>query len=77
VIRQNIAFALALKAIAIAAIFPGWLTLWLAVLCDMGATILVTLNGMRLLTEEPVAHSHGERFVADHPPAAAGPPFTP
>ncbi len=49
VIRQNIAFALALKAIAIAAIFPGWLTLWLAVLCDMGATILVTLNGMRPL----------------------------
>lgn len=49
VIRQNIAFALVIKAIAIAAIFPGWLTLWLAVLGDMGATVLVTLNGMRLL----------------------------
>ncbi|MCX5734796.1 MAG: heavy metal translocating P-type ATPase [candidate division NC10 bacterium] len=49
VIRQNIAIALAIKAVAIAAVFPGWLTLWLAVLGDMGASVLVTLNGMRLL----------------------------
>jgi Zn2+/Cd2+-exporting ATPase len=53
VIRQNIAFALAIKALAIAAVFPGWLTLWLAVLGDMGASVLVTLNGMRLLAERP------------------------
>ncbi len=50
VIRQNIAFALLIKAVAIAAVFPGWLTLWLAVLGDMGASVLVTLNGMRLLS---------------------------
>jgi Zn2+/Cd2+-exporting ATPase len=55
VIRQNIAFALAIKAIAIAAVFPGWLTLWLAVLGDMGASVLVTLNGMRLLAVRPIA----------------------
>jgi Cd2+/Zn2+-exporting ATPase len=48
VIRQNIAFALVIKAVAILAVFPGWLTLWLAVLGDMGATVLVILNGMRL-----------------------------
>jgi hypothetical protein len=36
-----------------AAVFPGWLTLWLAVLGDMGASVLVTLNGMRLLAERP------------------------
>ncbi len=53
VIRQNIAFALAVKAVAIAAVFPGWLTLWLAVLGDMGASVLVTLNGMRLLALAP------------------------
>jgi Cd2+/Zn2+-exporting ATPase len=51
VIRQNIGFALAIKAVAIAAVFPGWLTLWLAVLGDMGASVLVTLNGMRLLRD--------------------------
>jgi Cd2+/Zn2+-exporting ATPase len=49
VIRQNIAFSLFIKAVAIAAVFPGWLTLWLAVLGDMGASVLVTLNGIRLL----------------------------
>ncbi len=49
VIRQNIALSLLIKAVAIVAVFPGWLTLWLAVLGDMGASVLVTLNGMRLL----------------------------
>ena len=60
VIRQNIAIALAIKAVAIAAVFPGWLTLWLAVLGDMGASVLVTLNGMRLLRWNGAArHTHG------------------
>ncbi len=53
VIRQNIGFSLAIKAIAVIAVFPGWLTLWLAILADMGASILVTLNGMRLLRMRP------------------------
>lgn len=49
VIRQNITFALVIKAIAVLAVFPGWLTLWLAILGDMGATVLVTLNSIRLM----------------------------
>ncbi|EEG77113.1 heavy metal translocating P-type ATPase [Dethiobacter alkaliphilus AHT 1] len=49
IIRQNIAFALLIKGLAIMLVFPGWLTLWLAILADMGASILVTANGMRLL----------------------------
>lgn len=49
VIRQNIGFSLAIKVLAVLAVFPGWLTLWLAILADMGATILVTLNSLRLL----------------------------
>ncbi len=53
VIKQNITFSLVIKAIAVAAVFPGWLTLWLAVLADVGATVLVTLNGMRLLRVKP------------------------
>ena len=48
-IKVNIAFALAVKLLAVIAVFPGWLTLWLAILSDMGASIIVTLNGMRLL----------------------------
>jgi Cd2+/Zn2+-exporting ATPase len=62
IIRQNIAFALLIKAVAILAVFPGWLTLWLAVLADMGASVLVTLNGMRMLALKPAGHSHaGEK----------------
>jgi len=49
VIRQNITFSLLIKVVAILAVFPGWLTLWLAILADMGATIIVTLNSLRLL----------------------------
>jgi len=53
IIRQNIVFSLAIKLIAVLAVFPGWLTLWLAILADMGATILVTMNSMRLLRVKP------------------------
>lgn len=53
IIRQNITFALVIKAIAVLAVFPGWLTLWLAILADMGASVLVTLNGIRLMGIKP------------------------
>lgn len=49
IIKQNITFALAIKAIALLLVIPGWLTLWMAIFADMGATLLVTLNGLRLL----------------------------
>ncbi|MFZ5647777.1 MAG: heavy metal translocating P-type ATPase [Bacillota bacterium] len=49
VIKQNIALSLAIKLAAVALVFPGWLTLWLAILADMGASVLVTLNGIRLM----------------------------
>ncbi|EGL82753.1 heavy metal translocating P-type ATPase [Caldalkalibacillus thermarum TA2.A1] len=49
VIKQNVAFSLGIKLVATLLIIPGWLTLWLAILADVGATLLVTLNGMRLM----------------------------
>ncbi len=52
IIRQNIGFSICIKLVAVLAVFPGWLTLWLAILADMGATILVTLNSLRLLRIE-------------------------
>jgi Cd2+/Zn2+-exporting ATPase len=48
-IKQNIALSLGLKLAFIALMVPGWATLWLAVAADVGATLIVTLNGMRLL----------------------------
>ncbi|MEP7366236.1 MAG: heavy metal translocating P-type ATPase, partial [Acidobacteriota bacterium] len=49
VIRQNVVLALALKAVFLVLAFMGWATLWMAVAADMGATLLVTFNGLRLL----------------------------
>lgn len=49
IIKQNVIFALIIKFLALALIFPGWLTLWMAVLSDSGAAVLVTLNALRLL----------------------------
>ncbi|KNH18140.1 cadmium transporter [Priestia megaterium] len=49
IIKQNITFSLAIKAVALLLVIPGWLTLWIAIFADMGATLLVTLNSLRLL----------------------------
>jgi Cd2+/Zn2+-exporting ATPase len=49
VIRQNIFFALAVKAAFIALAAFGLATLWMAIAADMGASLLVVANGLRLL----------------------------
>ncbi len=49
IIKQNITFALAIKLVALLLVVPGWLTLWIAIFADMGATLIVTLNSLRLL----------------------------
>ncbi|ADG81326.1 heavy metal translocating P-type ATPase [Thermincola potens JR] len=53
VIKQNIYFAVVIKLIAVVLIFPGWLMLWMAILADTGAAVLVTLNAIRLLRIKP------------------------
>src|SRR5690625_811806 len=49
IIKANITFAIGIKLIALLLVIPGWLTLWIAILSDMGATILVALNSLRLM----------------------------
>ncbi|MGE1165489.1 heavy metal translocating P-type ATPase [Peribacillus simplex] len=49
IIKQNIWFSVIIKVIALVLIFPGWLTLWMAVLSDTGAALIVILNAIRLL----------------------------
>lgn len=49
IIKQNIAFAFGLKLLALLLIVPGWLTLWMAVFADVGSTLIVVLNSMRLM----------------------------
>lgn len=49
VIRQNIAFSLAVKAVFVLLTFGGYSSLWAAIAADMGASLLVVFNGLRLL----------------------------
>lgn len=49
IIKQNITFSIGIKLLALLLVVPGWLTLWIAIFADMGATLIVTLNGLRLL----------------------------
>ncbi|MFA6929676.1 MAG: heavy metal translocating P-type ATPase [Lentisphaeria bacterium] len=53
VIRQNIAFALGVKAIFMLLAFAGAATLWMAIAADMGASLLVIANALRLLRNTP------------------------
>ncbi|KHE70855.1 ATPase [Halobacillus sp. BBL2006] len=52
IIKQNVWFSLITKLAALILIFPGYLTLWMAVLSDTGAALLVILNSMRLLRQK-------------------------
>lgn len=49
IIRQNIAFALVMKAVFVVLTFVGMASLWAAIAADTGASLLVVLNGLRLL----------------------------
>jgi len=49
ILVQNIIFALSIKVIFIALTFAGHATMWMAVFADMGASLMVVFNGLRLL----------------------------
>ena len=49
ILKQNIAVALGIKAVFIVLTVAGDATMWMAVFADMGASLLVVFNGMRLL----------------------------
>ena len=49
ILHQNITLALGIKAIFLALTFTGQATMWMAVFADMGASLLVVANGLRLL----------------------------
>jgi Cd2+/Zn2+-exporting ATPase len=49
ILKQNITLALAIKAVFLAVTFAGMATMWMAVFADMGVSLLVVFNGLRLL----------------------------
>ncbi|HHQ49014.1 MAG TPA: cation-translocating P-type ATPase, partial [Acidobacteria bacterium] len=69
IIRANIAFALGVKAIFVVLTFAGHASLWAAIAADMGASLLVIANGLRLLG--------GSGAEPDGAPAPAAPALEP
>ncbi len=49
ILKQNIALALGIKLVFFMLTFVGMTTMWMAVFADMGASLLVVANGLRLL----------------------------
>jgi len=58
-IYQNISLALLLKAVFLVTTLFGATSLWMAILADTGATVLVTLNALRLLRYDPYKQESG------------------
>ncbi len=48
-VRLNVGFSIAVKLFVFGLVLVGYGTMWLAVLADVGTTLIVTLNGMRML----------------------------
>jgi Cd2+/Zn2+-exporting ATPase len=49
IVRQNVAFAIGIKAVFLLLAVVGQATLWMAVLADTGASLIVIANGLRAL----------------------------
>jgi Cd2+/Zn2+-exporting ATPase len=70
VIRQNIAFSLGMKGLFVALTFAGFATLWGAIAADLGTSLLVVANALRLLRPSSPPASD-ETAAAQGVPAAA------
>ncbi|MDP6707488.1 MAG: heavy metal translocating P-type ATPase, partial [Alphaproteobacteria bacterium] len=53
IIRQNVVFSLGVKAVFVVLTFTGYATLWGAIAADVGASLLVVTNALRLLRARP------------------------
>lgn len=60
VVRQNIVFSLGVKAAFMALTFAGFATLWGAIAADVGASLLVVANALRLLRTNPLSLGSSE-----------------
>ncbi|MBL8827704.1 MAG: cation-translocating P-type ATPase [Planctomycetaceae bacterium] len=66
-LSQNITLAIAIKLITLLAAAGGWASMWMAVAADVGASLVVIFNGMRLLHSDLSPDREG-------PPDACGCP---
>jgi len=68
ILTQNISLALGIKAVFLGLAVAGTATLWMAILADMGASLLVIFNGLRLLEAKAPFASGSEEATAWSPP---------
>jgi Cd2+/Zn2+-exporting ATPase len=73
ILTENITLALGIKAVFLGLAISGGATLWMAILADMGASLLVVFNGLRLLKAKS-PFSDGSEGVAPLPSAAPSTP---
>ena len=57
-LTQNITLALGIKAVFLVLALTGQATLWMAVFADMGASLLVVFNGLRLTRSHGAQSAH-------------------
>jgi Cd2+/Zn2+-exporting ATPase len=67
IIRQNIGISLAIKLIALVLTVVGITTLWMAVAVDLGTSLLVTANALRLTRWQ--LHGSGHQHAESDQPA--------
>jgi hypothetical protein len=65
-IRQNVTVSLGLKAVFLVTTLVGVTGLWPAILADTGATVLVTMNALRLLHHKRANEDEPEQAHAPH-----------
>jgi Cd2+/Zn2+-exporting ATPase len=54
IVRQNIILSLGIKALFVFLTFAGYASLWAAIAADMGVSLVVIFNALRLLRPKPV-----------------------
>ena len=59
ILRQNIALALGIKALFLVLTVAGNATMWMAVFADMGTSLIVIANGLRLLRTPTLGNIRG------------------
>ena len=69
VLWQNITLALGIKSVFLVMAVLGTATMWMAVFADMGASLLVVGNGLRLLAGTKAAGGAGKSSVRKKAPA--------
>jgi Cd2+/Zn2+-exporting ATPase len=70
IIRQNIAAALIVKALFLVLTFAGVTNLWLAVFADMGMSLLVTANALRVARNRHAPRGAGRQHPTGSPAPA-------